>query len=103
MPDNDALIVTITAASKTLARVTEIYSYDLDDPIALPAWPGRLFTRITVKITRFPGSAEPGMIKVIGYHRQRTATGIRRQLTAGKPTVLPAELAAPLVLRALTA
>lgn len=105
--ERERLIDKVTAAAKTLDKITTIYGYDLDPPLALPGYPGRLFVRITVNVTRWPGATaeakRPGRITVTGYHRQRTATGRPRvQVTTGKPATLPEELALPLIARALT-
>lgn len=105
--ERELLIDKITAAAKTLDKITTIYGYDLlDAPLALPGYPGRLFVRITVTVTRWPGATgetkRGGRVTVTGYHRQQTYRGVRQQSTVGKPASLPEELALPLIVRALT-
>ena len=101
-----AQIDAITAVSKTLAYVTTSYVYDLDEPLTVPGYPGRLFVRLAVKVTRWSGATEDpqrtGSIIVTGYHRQHTLYGPRAQSSVGTPARLPVELAAPLITRALT-
>ena len=105
--ERELLIDKVTAASKTLDKITTIYGYDLlDAPLALPGYPGRLFVRITVTVVRYPGataeSKRDGKITVTGYHRQQTYRGVRQQSTMGTPVRLPEGLALPMIVRALT-
>jgi hypothetical protein len=105
--ERELLISRVEAHPKTLIEITTIYGYELDTPVELPGYPGRLFVYLDVEVTRYPGATaeakRPGAITATGYHRQRTDSGRPRvQQSPGRPARLPDELALPLIARALT-